>query len=71
MSIHLKTMLESAKRAAAATQDAAHDCQNASEAAKKEADEISALGGEASAQAVQAQERVKVLEAKLTASTAG
>jgi len=67
MSVHLKTMLESAKRAASATQDAANDCHNAAEAAKRESDEIAALGSEASSQAVQAQERVKVLEAKLIA----
>ena len=67
MSVHLKTMLESAKRAASATQDAANDCHNAAEAAEREADEIAALGSEASSQAAQAQERVKVLEAKLIA----
>ncbi len=69
MSIHIKTMLESAKRAASAAQDAANDCHHAAEAAKREADEIAALGSEAAAQVVQAQERVKVLEAKLTATT--
>ena len=63
-------MLESAKRAAAAAQDAANDCHNAAEAAKRESDEIAALGSEAASQVVQAQERVKVLEAKLTAATA-
>ena len=70
MSIHLKKMLESAKRAASAAQEAANDCHNAAEAAKRESDEIVALGSEASTQAEQAQERVKVLEAKLTAATA-
>jgi hypothetical protein len=69
MSIHLKTMLESAKRAASATQDAANDCRNAAEAAKRESDEIMELGSDASTQAEQAQERVKVLEAKLIAAT--
>jgi stage V sporulation protein SpoVS len=69
-SIHLKTMLESAKRAATAAQDAANDCQEAAEVAKREAEEIGALGAGASTQAVQAQERVKTLEAKLTAATA-
>ena len=69
-SIHIKTMLESAKRAAAAAQDAANDCREAAEVAKREAEEIVALGAGASVQAVEAQERVKTLEAKLTAATA-
>ena len=43
MSIHLKKMLESAKRAASAAQEAADDCHNAAEAAKRESDEIVAL----------------------------
>ena len=55
-------MLESAKRAA--------DCQEAAEVAKREAGDIVALGAGASTQAVQAQKRVKTLEAKLTAATA-
>ncbi len=62
MSIYIKTMLESAKRAA--------DCQEAAEVAKREAEDIVALGAGASTQAVEAQERVKTLEAKLTAATA-
>ncbi len=70
MSIHLKTMLESAKRAASAAQDAANDCHQAAEVAKREAEEIATLGAGASTQAVEAQERVKTLEAKLTAATA-
>jgi hypothetical protein len=70
MSIHIKTMLESAKRAASAAQDAANDCHAAAEVAKREAEEITDLGAGASIQAVQAQERVKTLEAKLTAATA-
>jgi|TARA_R110000751_G_scaffold176851_2_gene283124 stage V sporulation protein SpoVS len=69
-SIHIKTMLESAKRAAAAAQDAANDCREAGEVANREAEEIVALGAGASTQAVEAQERVKVLEAKLTAAIA-
>jgi stage V sporulation protein SpoVS len=69
-SIHIKTMLESAKRAAAAAQDAANDCREAAEVANREAEEIVALGAGASTQAVEAQERVKTLEAKLTAATA-
>ena len=40
MSIHLKTMLESAKRAASAAQDAANDCQQAVEASRREAEDI-------------------------------
>jgi len=63
-------MLESAKRAASAAQDAANDCHQAAEVAKREAEEIAALGAGASTQAVEAQERVKTLEAKLTAATA-
>ena len=70
MSIYIKTMLESAKRAAAAAQDAANDCREAAEVAKREAEDIVALGAGASTQAVDAQERVKTLEAKLTAATA-
>ena len=63
-------MLESAKRAAAAAQDAANDCREAAEVAKREAEEIASLGAGASTQAAEAQERVKTLEAKLTAATA-
>jgi|TARA_R110002110_G_scaffold28139_3_gene101474 predicted nucleic acid-binding Zn-ribbon protein len=68
MSIHLKTMLESAKRAASAAQDAANDCQQAVEASRREAEDIGSLASEASTQVVQAQERVKTIEAKLTAA---
>ena len=49
-------MLESAKRAAAAAQDAANDCREAAEVAKREAEDIVALGAGASTQAVEAQE---------------
>jgi predicted nucleic acid-binding Zn-ribbon protein len=63
-------MLESAKRAAAAAQDAANDCREATQAVQREAEEIAALGAGASSQAVEAQERVKTLEAKLSAATA-
>jgi|TARA_R110000744_G_scaffold106757_1_gene203136 hypothetical protein len=70
MSTYLKTMLESTKRAAGAAQDAANDCRTAAEEAKREADELSVFASEAASQAVQVQERVKILEAKLTAATA-
>jgi hypothetical protein len=70
MSAYLRTMLESTKRAAGAAQDAANDCRTAAEEAKREADELSVFASEAASQAVQVQERVKVLEAKLTAATA-
>ena len=63
-------MLESTKRAAGASQDAANDCRTAAEEAKREADELSVFASEAASQAVQVQERVKVLEAKLPAATA-
>ena len=70
MSIHLKKMLESAKRAASATQEAANDCRYAYLARKtRYTVEIMELGNEASAQAEQVQERFKVLEAKLIAAT--
>ena len=70
MSTYLKTMVESTKRAAGAAQDAANDCHTAAAEAKREADELSVLASEAASQAVQVQERVKTLEAKLTAATA-
>jgi len=63
-------MLESTKRAAGAAQDAANDCRTAAEEAKREADELSVFASEAASQAVQVQERVKILEAKLTAAAA-
>ena len=58
MSHYLKLMLESSRRCASATQDAANDARNAAEEAS-----------EAANRAVEANERVKVLEAKLTAAT--
>jgi chromosome segregation ATPase len=70
MSIYLKTMLESTKRAAGAAQDSANDCRTAADEAKREAEDLGTLASEAAAQAVQAQERVKTLEAKLTAANA-
>ena len=47
-----------------------HIKSEAAEVAKREAEEIVTLGAGASTQAVEAQERVKVLEAKLTAAIA-
>jgi len=70
MSTYLKTMVESTKRAAGAAQDAANDCHTAAEEAKREADQLGVLASEAASQAVQVQERVKTLEAKLTAAAA-
>ncbi len=46
------------------------DARKRGEVAKREAEDIVALGAGASTQAVEAQERVKALEAKLTAATA-
>ena len=67
MSNYLKIMLESSRRCAAATQDAANDARNASEEASSHATEIDSMATEAANRAVEANERVKVLEAKLTA----
>ena len=63
-------MLESTKRAAGAAQDSANECRTAADEAKREAEDLGTLAPEAAAQAVQAQERVKTLEAKLTAANA-
>mgnify|MGYP003665652891 CR=1 FL=1 len=52
---YLRLMLDSARRCASATQDAAEDARKASEEARHEA----------ASKAVEASERVKVLEAKM------
>ena len=69
MSHYLKLMLESSRRCASATQDAANDARNAAEEACSQAKDIDSMDSEAANRAVEANERVKVLEAKLTAAT--
>ena len=61
---YLRLMLDSARRCAAATQDAAEDARKASEEARHEAQEIDQMAQDAASKAVEASERVKVLEAK-------
>ena len=70
MSNYIEVMLESSRRCAAATQDAANDARNAAEEACSQAKEIDSMATEAANRAVEANERVKVLEAKLTAAIA-
>ena len=62
---YLRLMLDSARRYAAATQDAAEDARKASEEARHEAQEIDQMAQDAASKAVEASERVKVLEAKV------
>ncbi len=62
---YLRLMLDSARRCAAATQDAAEDARKASEEARHEVQEIDQMAQDAASKAVEASERVKVLEAKV------
>ena len=62
---YLRLMLDSARRCAAATQDAAEDARKASEEARHEAQEIDQMAQDSASKAVEASERVKVLEAKV------
>ena len=62
---YLRLMLDSARRCAAATQDAAEDARKAAQEAQHEAHEIDQMAQDAASKAVEASERVKVLEAKV------
>ena len=62
---YLRLMLDSARRCAAATQDAAEDARKAAQEAQHEAQEIEQMAQDAASKAVEAGERVKVLEAKV------
>ena len=62
---YLRLMLDSARRCAAATQDAAEDARKAAQEAQNEAQEIDQMAQDAASKAVEASERVKVLEAKV------
>ena len=62
---YLRLMLDSARRCAAATQDAAEDARKAAQEAQHEAQEIDQMAQDAASKAVEASERVKVLEAKV------
>ena len=62
---YLRLMLDSARRCAAATQDAAEDARKAAQEAQHEAQEIAQMAQDAASKAVEAGERVKVLEAKV------
>ena len=66
----IKMMLESHRRCAAAIQDAANDARTAANASAEETKEFEQIAQEAANRAVEAGERVKVLEAKLTSATA-
>ena len=68
MSNYIRMMLESTRRCAGACQDAANDARNAAAEASTQAGEIDEMATEAANRAVAANERVKVLEAKLTAA---
>ena len=70
MSNHIKMMLESHRRCASAIQDAANDARKAADASADEAKQFEEMAQQAATRAVEATEAVKVLEAKLTASTA-
>jgi hypothetical protein len=70
-STYLKLMLDSARRCAAATQDAAEDARRASEEVRQEAQEIDQMAQQAANRAVEANERVRVLESKMAVATAG
>jgi hypothetical protein len=69
MNIHIKMMLESQRRCSSAIQDAANDARIAANASSEEAKEFEQMAQEAANRAVEAGERVKVLEAKLTSAT--
>jgi len=69
MNSHIKMMLESQRRCASAIQDAANDARIAADASSEEAKEFEQMAQEAANRAVEAGERVKVLEAKLTSAT--
>ena len=62
---YLRLMLDSARRCAAATQDAAEDARKGAQDAQHEAQEIDQMAQDAASKAVEAGERVKVLEAKV------
>ena len=62
---YLRLMCDSARRGAAATQDAAEDARKAAQEAQHEAQEIDQMAQDAASKAVEASERVKVLEAKV------
>ena len=62
---YLRLMLDSARWCAAATQDAAEDARKAAQEAQNEAQEIDQMAQDAASKAVEASERVKVLEAKM------
>ena len=62
---YLRLMLDSARRCAAATQDAAEDARKEAQEAQHEAQEIDQMAQDAASKAVEAGERVKVLEAKV------
>ena len=62
---YLRLMLDSARRCAAATQDASEDARKAAQEAQHEAQEIDQMAQDAASKAVEASERVKVLEAKV------
>ena len=62
---YLRLMLDSARRCAAATHDAAEDARKAAQEAQHEAQEIDQMAQDAASKAVEASERVKVLEAKV------
>jgi len=62
---YLRLMLDSAKRCSSATQDAAEDARKAAQEATSEAQEIDQMAQDAATKAVEAGERVKVLEAKI------
>ena len=61
----LRLMLDSARRCAAATQDAAEDARKAAQEAQNEAQEIDQMAQDAATKAVEAGERFKVMEAKV------
>tara|TARA_Y100000361_G_scaffold76773_1_gene67946 strand:+ start:352 stop:567 length:216 start_codon:yes stop_codon:yes gene_type:complete len=69
MNNHIKMMLDSHRRCAAAIQDAANDARKAADVSAQEAKEFDSMAQEAANKAVEANERVKVLEAKLAAAT--
>jgi hypothetical protein len=69
MNNHIKIMLESQKRCASAIQDAANDARTAADVSAQEAKDFEEMAQDAANRAVEANERVKKLEAKLTAST--
>ena len=58
---YLRLMLDSARRCAAATQDAAEDARKAAQEAQNEALEIDQMAQDAASKAVEASERVKAV----------